>query len=175
MNCNKWFIALMALLIMGVVGCKNKKADPDETRQGKIVEATYENGTPRVVVFYKIDEKTGKMTEEKVREVDYYDNGQKYVEGNYKAGLRDGEWKSYFKDGQIQSEVVYQNGEKEGNYTVYHENGKPYIKGQYKGGNCTGTWLFHAKTGIVANRLEAKDGVIICGQCARCAKSTTVK
>jgi antitoxin component YwqK of YwqJK toxin-antitoxin module len=149
-----WLAVLAALIIVVVVGigCNQKPTDPDDTRPGRLVTELYSDSTTKAVVFYKLDE-NGKMTDEKIREVNYYPNKQKYVEANYKDGLKDGEWKSYREDGKLWSEHHYVKGKEDGAYKTYHENGKLQIDGHYKEGKESGTWIFYDKNGTVNKRI----------------------
>jgi len=150
-------LVLIVLTIMAIISidCNRKTADPDDTGPGRIVTEIYQDSTPKSVVFYKLDE-NGKMTEEKVREVNYYPNKQKYVEANYKNGLKDGEWRSYREDGTLWSIHHYKNGKEDGVFKTYHENGKLYIDGAYKEGKERGTWLFYDQNGTVRKRINYK-------------------
>lgn len=99
-------------------------------------EATYQEGEPE-----------GKMTF-------YFNNGKKEIEGNMVNGDRDGTWyyfnedgtvqlqmlyakgellkerkengvfRTYYDDEQLQSEVTYKKGKREGPFTEYHDNGQ---------------------------------------------------
>jgi hypothetical protein len=163
-----WSIAILAILAVIVgISCNRRPTDPDDIRPGRVVMELYSDSTPRAVVFYKLDE-TGRMTDEKIREVNYYPNKQKYVEANFKNGVRHGEWKSYFQSGQLQSEQYYINGQSDSVYKVFHENGKPYIEGHFKDGQCTGTWLFYDNNGTLRNRRIADDNTECCQGCRRC-------
>lgn len=146
-------LATLILTIIAVASCKHKPIDPDDTRPGRIVTELYADSVPKAVIFYKLDE-NGKMTDEKIREVNYYPNKQKYVEANYKDGLKDGEWKSYREDGKLWSEHHYVQGKEDGDYKTYHENGKLFIDGHYKDGKEVGTWIFYDKNGTVRKRIN---------------------
>ena len=41
----------------------------------------------------------------------YYENGQIWIEGNYKDGKEDGKWTFYNKDGSIYKVEEYKDGE----------------------------------------------------------------
>ena len=70
-------ILIIALLAVATFGCTQKK----------VIEATYENGNPRIVKYY--NKKSGELVLD--REVVYYENEQKKMEGTYKKLQRDGQ------------------------------------------------------------------------------------
>ena len=53
----------------------------------------------------------------------YYENGQIKKEGNFKDGKEDGKWTYYYENGQIKEEVNFKNGEQDGKWTYYYEDG----------------------------------------------------
>ncbi len=128
---------LLFTLISVVVlfGCKSK-----------IVEETvesYADGSAKVVRSYKEDGREKTL----VKECLYYPNHQKYMEGGYKDGKRDGQWKSWNQNGNLWSEGTFKDGLDEGLRTIYHENGKKFIEGYYTAGKKTGTWKFYDENG----------------------------
>jgi antitoxin component YwqK of YwqJK toxin-antitoxin module len=112
----------------------------------KIVEETaesYPDGSAKVVRFYKEDGRNKTLTKECL----YYPNHQKYMEGSYKDGKREGKWISWNQNGNIWSEGTFKNGLDEGLRTIYHENGKKFIEGNYTAGIKTGVWKFYDENG----------------------------
>ena len=43
--------------------------------------------------------------------VSWYDNGQKWEEGNYKQEKKEGKWSKWNENGQIIAQEYYKNGE----------------------------------------------------------------
>jgi|TARA_B100001964_G_C13732849_1_gene379593 antitoxin component YwqK of YwqJK toxin-antitoxin module len=76
----------------------------------QIVE-TYDNGLPKVVKTYKVVE--GKL--QLVKEINWYPNGQKSVEGKWE--VLDGE--------------TFKHNRKMGKWTFWHENGQKWKEGSY--------------------------------------------
>ncbi|MEG1555416.1 MAG: hypothetical protein RR356_01670 [Bacteroidales bacterium] len=152
---------------------ENKKVeeviDLNDSLPGRVVMETNADGTPKTVVFYKVDE-NGVLTEEKVREVHYFPGKKKYTEGNFIKNKRDGEWRAYYQDGTINTEAFYIDGKEDGKYTVYHENGKPYYIGYYDHGICVGTWAFYDDQGNIIKELKAAPNTIVCETCPRCVE-----
>lgn len=89
-----------------------------------------------------------------MKEVQYYDNGQAYIEGTYKDGERDGTWTAWRKDGTIWSIGEYRDGKENGKKMVYHENGKPYYEGTVKDDERVGTWSFWDEEGKLVKEVN---------------------
>ena len=111
--------------------------------------------------------------------------------GNYKDGLKQGKWISYFEDGKIWYEGNYKNGKEHGefiyfgngNYNIlhklelnnykdgildgetiyYHINGEKNSVINYKDGNKDGKNIFYDKDGKIYWSGTYKDGVLIDG------------
>ena len=55
--------------------------------------------------------------------------------GNYKNGKKDGDWVSYWEDGNLLAKGVYKNGEMDGDWVGYWEGGESMeLTGTYKDG-----------------------------------------
>ena len=63
---------------------------------------------------------------------EWYLNGQKEWEGNYKDGLRDGLWTEWYENGQKKSEKNYKDGRQDGLSTGWYENGQKRWESNYK-------------------------------------------
>lgn len=61
--------------------------------------------------------------------------------------IREGYFASYYKNGNISSEGIYEEGLEEGYWKDYHENGKLAAEGYYKKGKEVGTWRFYDVNG----------------------------
>lgn len=120
----------------------------NDTLPGKKVEEQYGDNQAKVVAYYKVDE-NGVLTDEKYREVYYYDSTHyKYTEGNIVSqSKRDGDWFAYHKNGNLCTEAHYVNGKEEGMYKVYHDNGYLYYAGEYRQGLKEGLWKFYDEQG----------------------------
>lgn len=146
---------------------KNTTIDPDDTAKGRIVTQMYPDSSPRTVLIYEVDA-NGNKTKNLKREVHYYQNHKKYIEGNIKENQRDGLWHAYFKDGKLQAQATYKNGVEEGYKVVYRENGNKYYEGYFTNGICTGVWKFYTKDGKLNQSIEATDTSVVCGGCPKC-------
>ena len=89
---------------------------------------------------------------------DFYENGEKELDGNYRKGLMNGEWTYYHENGQIHGEGRFIDGDgsnlselsgipfngRSGRWKFWYENGQKSTEGTYRNGNLIGkyeTWL----------------------------------
>ena len=54
---------------------------------------------------------------------DFYDNGQKKLNGRYRKGLKIGQWTYYHQNGQKEREESYKDGLQVGEWIYYKEDG----------------------------------------------------
>lgn len=104
----------------------------------------YPNGTLQIERDFKIiDDK--KIT---VYEREYYEDGKLLKEGPLNSyAERNGNWKSYYRDGVLWSEGDFINGVRDGKTVTYFANGKKYYEGQYSKGKKSGIWKFYNEQG----------------------------
>jgi antitoxin component YwqK of YwqJK toxin-antitoxin module len=117
----------------------------------KIVEETiesYPDGTPKIVRYYKDNGSNRTLFKETL----YYSNHQKYMEGEYKNGKRNGKWTSWFQNGNEMSIHNFVNDVDDGNMTVFYENGKKRYQGKYTKGKKIGVWKFWDEKGTLLNK-----------------------
>ncbi len=134
------YILLLTLFAFLTFGCSQKK----------VVESTYENGNPKVEKYYH--KKGNELILD--REVIFYENKQKKMEGTYKYEQRDGQWKAWYDDGTLWSEGEYKDGKRNGLGIAYHENGKKYIEGMYCNDARVGAWRFYDTTGVLLKEVN---------------------
>lgn len=70
----------------------------------------------------------------------WHPNGQPSVEGNFRYGQPEGEFRWWYANGQVQAEGVYTDGEPIGLWVWWHPNGMKMIEGSYSDGEQVGTW-----------------------------------
>lgn len=114
------------------------------------IAETYPDGSPKIVRYYLDDGKSRTLT----REITYYRNHQKYMEGEFKNNQRHGKWTSWYKNGNIWSEGYFTDGKDDGSRVVYHENGKKFYEGKYKDGKKTGKWKFWDEEGRLTKETD---------------------
>ena len=174
-NFNFYYKELIVLLFLFFfITCQKKQTKPifDLNTPGGEVMNVYDDGSPQVVFYYKIDV-NGKKTQEKIGEAYFYnrnedDKIQEFIGGGMKDNKREGKWYAFFKDGSVQTEAFYINGIEHGAYNVYRDNGKPLYKGHYDHGNCDGIWYWYDEKGTVIKKIKADKNTIVCGYCSRC-------
>ena len=71
---------------------------------------------------------------------EWWENGNKKLQGRYKSGHKNGRWVGYFENGKIKSETNYKNGIEDGLDTRWHKNGVKHSKGTYQKGEKVGEW-----------------------------------
>lgn len=131
---------LLYLVVLGFCSC----SEPYE-----YVETTYSDGSPEIVKYYRSEDKTVLL-----RKIEYYENGQKRMEGAYKSGKRNGEWTAWYEDGTLWSKGFYDEGVENGMKTVWHPNGQKYYEGPVVNDERTGTWKFWNEEGKLVKEVD---------------------
>ncbi len=132
------------------LSCKARKPEEPKVVDTEIIDL-WDNGRPRKVwVYARVD---GIRTA--VKEIQYHPNGAKSMEGPIKDGLRHGEWKSWYEDGNLWSVGIFVNGLRHGKGIVYHPNGKKFIQGAYINGERVGKWMWWDDEGRSITEVEA--------------------
>ena len=88
----------------------------------------------------------------------YRPNGLKMMEGNYKDGKQDGEWRMYYESGTKKSIDHYTDGLQTGDHVSWYEDGQIDSKGQYKDGHQDGVWKRWGPDGVKNWEETYKDG-----------------
>ena len=118
--------------------------------EDKVVEETYDDGTPKRVCIYK-----GKgESRELIRETTYYANKQPQMQGSYVDNKRNGIWTYWYENGKKWSEGMFVNGKSDGKRTTYFENGKVRYEGMYKEDMRVGKWRFFDENGRLLQEVD---------------------
>ena len=144
------FIILTISVVLG-------SANSCKTGPRKVVEETYPDGSPKVVKYFN-DTPHGK---ELVKEISFYPNNKKKVEGEYKDSLRTGTWVSFYENGNKWSEGKYVAGISDGPRITYYENGKKRYEGQYKKGDRSGNWRFYKENGDLEKQVDYDQDTLV--------------
>jgi antitoxin component YwqK of YwqJK toxin-antitoxin module len=64
----------------------------------------------------------------------FHNSGQLAECGEFKFGLKDGEWLTWYESGGLKSKLYYHEGVLKGSYTLYTENGQLRESGRYRKG-----------------------------------------
>ena len=89
----------------------------------------------------------------------YYENRNLQEQGNFKMGLKNGEWKSWTTDGLLKHAVNYHEGIYDGIFYQYNEQGKLIEQGSYKTGLKSGEWKSWAEDGHLKNVTNFQNGI----------------
>lgn len=88
-----------------------------------------------------------------------YDKDTLIAEGIVlKNGEYEGEWKYYYKSGEIKSEGKYENTIREGKWTYYYKNGKKEQVGKYRNNEPHGMWTWYYPNGMVKKQEYFRKG-----------------
>ena len=157
-------LLLITLFITGV--CFGQKYE--------LAEEFYDNGLPKVINTYKVS----KDKIELVKEIKWYENGQKKRELAFKDGEFDGKRTEWYENGQKNWEETYKDGKsfvsnswdengkimvKDGNglFTEWYENGQKWIEITYKDGKEEGLQTYWYENGQKRHEGTVKDGELI--------------
>jgi len=142
--------AIGVLLVMSLllVACKNKL-------KREVVE-TFDDGSPKKESYYTLKAEN----KEVIKEIQYYENGQKKYVGYFKKGKKDGMWIFWFENGKKSSEGYFLEGLRTGAASVFHENGRIFYKGEYLEGQKNGKWEFYNEEGHKINEVTFENGRI---------------
>ena len=103
---------------------------------------------------------------------DFYENGEKELDGNYRKGLMNGEWTYYHENGQIHGEGRFIDGDgsnlselsgipfngRSGRWKFWYENGQKEGEGIYKDGKEDGLFTYWNENGQKWREGTFKDG-----------------
>lgn len=71
------------------------------------------------------------------------------VDGRYRQGKLDGEYKSYFKNGNQKMVCRYQEGKLDGDYKSFFKNGNQKVVCRYNNGKLMGEYFEYYETGVL--------------------------
>ena len=126
-------------MVLAFASCTTKLTE-------EVVEA-YPDGKSKTVRYF---DRKGDC----VKETQFYETGVVKMEGGMKGEKREGEWKSYFPDGRVQSIGTFLNGRRTGEAKVWQENGNLYQEGFYKEGAHVGKWKFYDEQGNLLKEID---------------------
>ena len=101
------------------------------------------NGQKKKEISYK----DGNLVDEWTFVLEYYENGEKKVEGTLKNKKEDGLWIYWYANGQKKKEGKYNEGKEDGLWTSWHENGQKQSVQKYSDGKDDGLWIYWDKNG----------------------------
>jgi len=86
--------------------------------------------------------------------VETYSNGQVKISGMLISDKRAGIWRSFFDNGNKQSQTEYINGLRSGQSIVWFKNGNIRYQGHYEADKKIGNWVFFQKNGQVSKEVN---------------------
>lgn len=90
----------------------------------------------------------------------YNEQGRVSQKGRYRKGKAHGDWVWYYGDGTVRRREVYRNGREDGQSEEYNRSGQLMSKGQFIDGLKEGQWYYHIGDHIIEGAYKAgeKDG-----------------
>ena len=80
--------------------------------------------------------------------------------GKVVNGLKEGEWKGFYENGNLLWSGFYDKGLTVSKWTEYHNNGKIFTMGYYENGKKIGIWTFYNEQGKkIADEIYKDDSV----------------
>ena len=135
---------LQLLLILFLVGCNNKGADPLEKKNnesGQIIKTYYRNKA------LKAEYQTDKFGEKDGFYKEYYPNGKYKFEFIYRKGLLEGQQKNYYENENLKAISYYKRSKIDSVQKWYYLNGKPKSEYFWSNGNRFGAQMEYDSSG----------------------------
>jgi len=114
-------------------------------------------GSLTPTVSHRIEYAAGKQHG---KEQTFYPDGVLAEETLWNNGLKDGAWTRYFNHGQIKSSATYIDDRLEGVYSVFYPDGKPMIEGFYHYNTPDGDWKRYDEDGDLVSTVRYARGKI---------------
>lgn len=92
------------------------------------------------------------------RETRWYENGQKSAVVEFYDGQRHGQWTTWYVDGKKRHEVTYRHGQRHGPGIFWYTNRQRWLEGDYQNGQRHGRWTYWYKNGQKAEEGEFRQG-----------------
>ena len=134
------------------------KGPPPKFVKIKEVTAVFPDKTPQSTWTLKVYSDGTEIKDGPYNE--FYFNGKKLMEGQYVAGLKQGEWKYWGTNGKLIKTETYRNGKLDGAWTLLHEDGSKERDESWKAGKRDGKWILYDSAGKnkPVEQNEFKDG-----------------
>jgi antitoxin component YwqK of YwqJK toxin-antitoxin module len=91
----------------------------------------------------------------------YFKNGNLEMVGQIKDNLNQGKWTYYYKSGQIESEGIFKDDLPDGNCRWFYENGNLREEGNYVKGNREGRWIMYDEKGKIKEKKTLEKNRVI--------------
>lgn len=102
---------------------------------------------------------------------EYYADGSVKMIGSYREGSRQGVFRSYDQEGQVESSTLYENnikvgegimdkeGREQGDWILFYPTGETFAEGAYEDGKRIGLWKFYHQNGKLSQKGNYRDGL----------------
>lgn len=118
--------------------------------QERVIES-YPDGKPKHVQYFT----PGTEENYLAKEILYYENGQKKLNGHYnREGQKHGKWIYWREDGKKWSDGSFFEGKDDKLRQTWHENGARYYRGRYDKGTRVGVWKFWDENGKLVKEID---------------------
>lgn len=121
---------LISVICCVLLSCNNNSVQS--------IDAKFPDGKPAKVSWIK--QESGKN--DTIKRLEYYQNGNKKIEGGLKNNIREGKWTYWYDDGKVWSEGTFKNGLSDGTFNIFNKDGSKYMQSNYKNGVPDGCWTF---------------------------------
>ncbi len=88
----------------------------------------------------------------------YNTGGGKMIQGTYRDGVQQGEWTTWYDNGQRSAIDHYRDGLQDGRHTSWYANGQKAIEGDYRAGKREGVWTRWDPSGLVHRQEVYQNG-----------------
>lgn len=110
----------------------------------------YGSGKPESIVVYRLGRPQSFVA--------WHENGQKWEEGGFVDGFKQGKWIRWHANGQKEFEANFDKGTLVGVYTLWHDNGRLQEQGEYRNGQREGLWTRWHMNGQKRSEILFRDG-----------------
>lgn len=89
--------------------------------------------------------------------VAYGTGTDRMIQGYYRDGVQEGEWTTWYENGQRSAVDHYRDGAQDGLHTSWYANGVKALEGSYRDGKREGVWTRWDPTGLTSTREVYRD------------------
>lgn len=91
----------------------------------------------------------------------YNVSGGKMIQGTYRDGVQQGEWTTWYDNGQRSALDHYRDGLQDGRHTSWYANGQKAIEGNYRAGRREGVWTRWDPSGLFRKEQIYSDNKVV--------------
>lgn len=145
------------ILLVGIFACETKQANkiPSNKRFVPNIWVQYNDTALRNmngVLYHQSSPYSGKIV------ALYANNTDTAFVKSYLLGKEEGEWKSFYENGQMKELRFFAEGKKTGTYLVWWPNGKKFMQYQLENDEYEGTCLEWNEKGFLVKQMHYQKG-----------------